>query len=265
MKKRAYERVPANVEISYFCGNSLYTGTITNHSENGMCISAGMCLPVDSLFEVLIPVKDKVLNIPVRVARVAKSNSIFDIMCVQFQGLCNDYSEFVKTLGWQPVNYLKTPTVEMKTFVCGVCSHITFNQAPVGCPVCGTAIENFENNPEAIKKPKDPGNPSDWEKQHIPLITVSKECSLISNGECVDVSVRVGEIQHKMEPEDRITFIDFYSNGSNNKKCLTRVALSRGKGIHPAATLHLNKMSSGIFTVISNCNSHGSWMAEANV
>jgi len=146
----------------------------------------------------------------------------------------------------------------MKTFVCRVCSHIAFDQAPIDCPVCKAPIENFVNNNGAIKMPEDPNNLNETEKKHTPFITVSKECGLIS-GSCIDVHVKVGEIEHGMESEHYITFLDFYVN----RKYLARVNLTY-KRLHPAAVLHLSK-NEGILTVIGNCNAHGSWMAEVNL
>lgn len=145
----------------------------------------------------------------------------------------------------------------MKTFVCRVCGHAAFEQAPVDCPVCKAPIENFDNNPKAIHMPEDPSNLSETEKKHIPMIVISKECRLIG-GECVDVHVKVGEIEHVMESEHSIAFIDFYIN----QRYQTRVQL-RYKRLHPAATLHL-RVDTGTLTVVANCNVHGNWMSEVN-
>ncbi len=144
----------------------------------------------------------------------------------------------------------------MKLFVCQVCKHIAFDEAPVDCPVCGMAIENFESDPEAIKKPEDADNLTEMERKHMPYLHISEECSLDHVDGCIDVKILVGEIEHVMETEHFITFIDLYVS----KKYLTRVLLTP-KRIHPAAELHLNK-SSGKLTVIANCNVHGSWITK---
>lgn len=147
----------------------------------------------------------------------------------------------------------------MKTFVCKICSHVAFDHAPIECPVCRAPIENFENNSEAIKMPEDPENLNEMEKKHIPVITVSKECSLIPGSRCIDVHVKVGKIEHVMESEHFIPFIDFYIN----KRYLARVNLIFNK-LHPAALLHLN-VDEGTLAVVENCNVHGRWMAEVNL
>ena len=96
----------------------------------------------------------------------------------------------------------------MKTFVCKVCGHIEFNEAPGSCPVCGAPKTSFEDKPDIIHKPGESKNMGEPEKKHIPSILVVKKCGLIPQG-CEDVHVKVGEIEHPMLKEHYITFIDF--------------------------------------------------------
>ncbi len=147
----------------------------------------------------------------------------------------------------------------MKTFVCQVCGHVAFDEAPVDCPVCRMPIENFENDPEAVKKPADPGNLSETEKKHIPLIFVNKECGLDHGDVCTNVHIKVGEIEHVMETEHFINFIDLYID----KKYLTRTILTPRRQ-HPAAGMHLN-INEGKLTVVGNCNVHGNWISKINL
>ncbi len=147
----------------------------------------------------------------------------------------------------------------MKTYRCTVCGYISFNQAPIKCPVCKVPIENFDNNPEAIRRPEDPGSLSEMEKKHIPLITVSKECGIHPDRRCIAVHVMVGEIEHVMESEHFISWIDFYIN----ERYLARVHLTY-KRLHPSAELHLTE-DKGMLKIIENCTIHGSWMAESGI
>ena len=146
----------------------------------------------------------------------------------------------------------------MKTFVCGICRHISFDYAPVDCPVCGMAIENFENDPAVIKMPAEADNLSEMERKHIPQIVVDKQCSLITE-ECVNVDLKVGETEHVMEPEHYIKFIDLYLD----TKYMSRFILTP-KLIHPATSSHIN-MEEGKITAIAHCNVHGNWMTELNL
>jgi superoxide reductase len=147
----------------------------------------------------------------------------------------------------------------MKVYECSVCGHIEFDAAPDACLVCKAAKDAFKENAEAIKQPADPGALSEGDKKHIPQIVIVKECGLIPGGCCTDVHVRVGEIEHVMQDEHYIRYIDYYLD----KTFISRVWLSPG-ACHPAAALHLNT-TSGTITAIENCNVHGNWMAEATI
>ena len=144
----------------------------------------------------------------------------------------------------------------MKTFVCQVCGHVAFDQAPVDCPVCESAIENFENDPDAIKKPADPDNLNELEKKHLPKMQIDKACGLNHDDGCVTLRVSIGEAEHVMESEHCINFIDVYIH----RKYISRV-LFTAKRVRPAATLHLN-IDKGTLSVIASCNVHGYWRAK---
>ena len=147
----------------------------------------------------------------------------------------------------------------MKLFVCKVCGHIEFNEAPETCPVCFAKKEAFKENPDAIKKPQNPNELSEGDKKHIPQIVLNKECGLIPDGNCIDVHVKVGEIEHVMKPDHFIMHIDFYLD----HKYVSRIML-QPEACHPAAALHLSA-ASGNLTAIESCNVHGNWMNETNL
>ncbi|UCH80442.1 MAG: hypothetical protein JSW20_11985 [Nitrospiraceae bacterium] len=141
----------------------------------------------------------------------------------------------------------------MKTFICQVCNHIAFDEAPVDCPVCESAIEHFEKDEEAIKVPADLENLTNTDKEHVPVVHISRECDIHHNNECSVVSLKVGALEHKMDSEHLIEFIDLYIN----KKYFSRLMFT-SKTIFPAALVHLSA-DTGTLSVISHCNVHGSW------
>src|SRR5210317_1466357 len=98
----------------------------------------------------------------------------------------------------------------MKTYECGVCGHIEFNEAPEKCLVCGAGAKAFQDNDKAIQSPANPAELSEGDKKHIPTITVVKECGLIPGGCCTDVHAKVGEIEHVMTEEHYIRYLDYY-------------------------------------------------------
>jgi superoxide reductase len=147
----------------------------------------------------------------------------------------------------------------MKILECKGCGHVEFDQVTGKCQVCRSPESSFAENTAAIKKPADPNALTDGDKKHIPQIVVVKECGLIPGGNCTDVHTRVGGIEHVMQPKHFITWLDYYVN----RKFVSRIWLSP-EVCHPAAALHLN-ISSGLVTVVENCNVHGSWMNEVSI
>ncbi len=147
----------------------------------------------------------------------------------------------------------------LKTFTCQICGHIAFYEAPVVCPVCKMAIENFEHDPDALKSPADPDNATELEKTHIPLIELGITCALTASGTCTDVHIRVGEVEHVMESEHFIEFIDIYID----RKYISRTVFTY-KHLYPSVHLHLNA-ESGVFSVISSCTVHGKWRSKVTL
>ena len=148
----------------------------------------------------------------------------------------------------------------MKTNICKVCKFISINgSAPEKCPVCGAPKSAFEEKEGFIKTPKDANNPTELESKHVPVIKVVKSCGLIPEG-CEDVHVKMGEVQHPMQPEHYIMHIDFYLD----KEFVSRVTLSPEK-LNPAAALHLKPTNSATLSVVELCNLHGAWIKETNL
>ena len=98
MQRRAFERVPANIKVTFFCCESHYNGTIMNMSQGGMYISTDeMRFPFDSEIDIIIPVKLDILKVPVKVIRITKSSDIYDRLGVAVLKHSGDYSDFVNT------------------------------------------------------------------------------------------------------------------------------------------------------------------------
>ncbi len=147
----------------------------------------------------------------------------------------------------------------MKGIVCKVCGYISINgKAPENCPVCHAPKTAFQEKEDAIKTPVDEKNLTELEKKHVPVIVIERKCGLIPEG-CQDVHVKMGEVQHPMQPEHYIVRIDFYIDN----EFISRVILTPDK-LNPAAALHL-KADSGKLTVIELCNIHGAWAKETDL
>lgn len=146
----------------------------------------------------------------------------------------------------------------MDTFVCGKCGFVAFNEAPESCPVCGAPRQDFKLDPNAIKKPADPENPTELEKKHIPVVEIKKECGLVGPG-CIDANIKIGEILHPMEAKHYIMYIDLYLDHN----FIARYHLTPEK-LNPVLGVHL-KATGGKLQALENCNLHGRWVAEAEV
>jgi hypothetical protein len=98
MQKRAFERIPVGLEAKFFSGNGIYKGIVKDVSKKGMFINTSTCFPFDTLFEILIPLKEKELRVPVRVVRIVKTDGFYEGMGVDLMNPPSDYMEFFNRL-----------------------------------------------------------------------------------------------------------------------------------------------------------------------
>ncbi len=71
-EKRAYRRIPANLQARVLYGNLIYSGKVTDISENGMFINTKMNCPVNVVFLLVVMVNDTVMKVPIKVKRTVK-------------------------------------------------------------------------------------------------------------------------------------------------------------------------------------------------
>jgi len=119
MKKRAHERISVNVQVSLFCENEEYTGTIKNLSNNGMLIETEICPSLKSILRTIIsaklniaiPSKTGILEVPVKVRRLVKTNEYDMGIGVELSNPQENYLAFVDGLRKLKINsysYLST-------------------------------------------------------------------------------------------------------------------------------------------------------------
>jgi len=143
----------------------------------------------------------------------------------------------------------------MDLFICSVCGHIAYNQAPASCPVCYAPKEKFKqnNNVFAESREKSP----EGSAKHTPVITMVSECKIV-DASCRDIIIKIGEVKHPMEEKHFIQNIDCY---------LDDVYISRimfTPSVNAAAVVHLKAEGKKI-RVVEHCNLHGWWEAEASL
>ena len=144
----------------------------------------------------------------------------------------------------------------MNIFICKVCGHIEFEQAPENCPVCFAPKTSFNQNnnvfTESAEKSKEGA------AKHIPQVDVAKKCGLVPEQTCTDILVRIGEVLHPMEEKHFIQFIDCYVD----KKYVSRIMLT--PDTWASVVFHLKNTGSKV-TIVEQCNLHGHWIAEADL
>lgn len=97
MKKRAFERIPVNLELR--CFNIDYFGTATNVSENGIFIrSKKIRFPLDSRFVISFHLREETLKVPVKISRITKSNGYYDGIGVELLRSPSNYVKLINRL-----------------------------------------------------------------------------------------------------------------------------------------------------------------------
>jgi superoxide reductase len=143
----------------------------------------------------------------------------------------------------------------MNIFICSMCGHVEFGNAPEQCPVCKSPKEKYARNDRIFEESAEKSKEAAI--KHIPAITLKKECGLIREQPCADVIVRIGATLHPMEAAHFIQFIDCYVDG----KYVSRIMPS--PQVFAAGCFHLKTPGEKV-TIVENCNIHGYWKAEAN-
>lgn len=98
MQRRAFERIPVEYKVRYFCGDIACIGTVTDLSENGMFIDTTIDFPFDSNFELLLPLNDEVVKVSAIIKRVVKNRGVYEGMGVELVNPPENYLQFVDEL-----------------------------------------------------------------------------------------------------------------------------------------------------------------------
>ena len=144
----------------------------------------------------------------------------------------------------------------MTLFVCGGCNHVAVESAPEKCPLCGSPKTHFVQNDRVFEDAKEKSK--EGAAKHTPAITVSKECGLVPENDCIDILVRVGEVLHPMTPEHYIEWIDCYVDGVYVARTFLTPAAN------PSVIFHLQN-TTGKVQIVEYCSLHGHWLAETDL
>ncbi len=98
MEKRDAERIQANLEVNYYCGNTVCRGTVTNISEKGMFINTKIEFPFDLNFDLNIILETEMLKAPVTVKRIVRTDNYYGGIGVEFSDPSRSFIEFIGKL-----------------------------------------------------------------------------------------------------------------------------------------------------------------------
>ncbi len=102
-----------------------------------------------------------------------------------------------------------------------------------------------------INRANDPASLTEMEQKHIPVLKTPEK---LTAGKPFLLEVSVGRIQHPVENDHYIQFIDLYVG----EVYLTRLTFTPVV-LLPQATLSVNLKQSGLLRAVSRCNLHGQW------
>ena len=98
MQRRAFERIPVDFKVHYFCGDTACNGTVTDLSEKGMFIDTILNFPFDSNFDLVLPLNDELLRMSAMIKRVVKDNGVYKGMGIELLDPPENYLQFVNEL-----------------------------------------------------------------------------------------------------------------------------------------------------------------------
>jgi len=99
MEKRSHKRIAATVRVEFDCVNTICCCTATNLSETGMLLKTyDINFPMDTQFDIFIHLKGAVLEVPVKVSRIVKTDNVYDGIAIELITPPRAYVEFISSL-----------------------------------------------------------------------------------------------------------------------------------------------------------------------
>ena len=99
MEKRAHIRLPSKLQARLVHGNLFYASSITDFSEKGVFLNARMNFNVNSVFVLVLLIKNRIVNVLGKVKRVVKTGDLKESVSGMGVELINPpvrYLEYVK-------------------------------------------------------------------------------------------------------------------------------------------------------------------------
>lgn len=98
MKKRAFDRIQKSIFVKFLDEKSEYPGIIMNLSEKGMFINTKETFPLKPKIEILIPLKEEILQVRGKIRSFVKAGKIYNGIGVELLNPAQNYLEFISNL-----------------------------------------------------------------------------------------------------------------------------------------------------------------------
>jgi hypothetical protein len=99
MEKRSSERISATLRVEFDWSNTICCCTAVNLSEKGMLLkTSDILFPLDTHFEIYIHLRGEVIEVPIKVNRLVKTDNIYDGIGIELIDPPLAYVDFIKTL-----------------------------------------------------------------------------------------------------------------------------------------------------------------------
>jgi hypothetical protein len=98
MDKREYKRIPTNQRAVLYCEEDSYHATVTNCSENGLCVVADNYIPCDLKVKLFMPIVKDVLRLNARTCRLEKTDDTHFTIGVELTEPPVQYKHYLEEL-----------------------------------------------------------------------------------------------------------------------------------------------------------------------
>jgi hypothetical protein len=99
MEKRSSKRITATLRVEFDWSNTICCCIAVNLSEKGMLLkTSDIPFPMDTHFEIYIHLKGEVLEVPVKVNRLVKTDDVYDGIGIELIDPPASYVDFISNL-----------------------------------------------------------------------------------------------------------------------------------------------------------------------
>jgi hypothetical protein len=105
-----------NINIRFFYGNTVCCGTAINLTAVDMIIHSRTCYPMNSIFNILFLLNDKVMEIPVKVKGLLKTDPFSHSMAVEIMSINSSYLNLLNSIIPEDVRIKSTDKTRKKVF-----------------------------------------------------------------------------------------------------------------------------------------------------